>query len=289
VTTCSRCKLEISPNVMQCPHCGWPGLYPNVVQAELERTEWQDRHQQALGACAADLDPVARRFENTVGDSHAVMCVKASEAHRIVFADNELKATYYATADTRFPRAQPPEGTDWNAIRELVDSALFTDAVKPHIRFAALALTFDGLTAYGPCTLVCETSMIEHRASTFEKNSCQFFIERGGISFATGKVDVPPGYRSTWADRGKLCAAKLAGRFEREMDDDDFAKLLMTPGTTTADDEYVEVHICGPVSLRTLKGVAIDEHAPAAIGQRGILADLRDRLEDQHLLLPTRP
>lgn len=289
MTTCDRCKLEISPNVLQCPHCGWPGLYPNVVQAELERTELQHRHQLALGACAADLDSVAQRFENAVNGSHAVMCVKASEAHRIVFGDNELKATYYATADTRFPRATPPEGTDWNAIRELVDSALFTDAVKPHIRFAALALTFDGLTAYGPCTLVCETSMIEHRASAFEKNSCQFFIDRRGISFATGKVEVPSGYRSTWQDRGKLSVAKLADRLEKEMDDEDFAELLMTSGTTTADDKYVEVHICGPVSLRTLKGVAIDDHALAAIGQRGILADLRDRLETQQLLLTTQP
>jgi hypothetical protein len=283
---CERCTIEISVVAMQCPHCGSPGLYPNVVRAKLELVELQQRYENALTlAHAAGLDVLARQFGETVGGSYAVMCVKANEAHRLVFGDNELRSTYYATADTRFPRAQPPTGTDWNAIRELVDGALFGEAVKQHIRFAALALTFDGLTAYGPCTLVCETSMVEHRASLFERNSCQFFIDRGGIAFATGTVEIPKGFRSTWFDRSKLCVAKLAGRLESGMTETNFADLLMMRGATTADDEYVEVHICGPFSLRSLKGVAIDESAATAFEFGGILADLRDRLKKHALLL----
>jgi len=285
-TSCERCTIEIAISAMQCPHCGWPGRYPNVIQASLEAEALNKRYEDALErAHSAGTGSVTQRFEKAIDGSYAVICVKVNEAHRLVFGETELKATYYATSDTRFPRAKPPAGADWDAIRELVDGALFTDPVKRHIRFAALAMTFEGLTSYGPCTLVCDTSMIEHRSSTFETNSCHFFVKRGAIPFKDASVDLPQGFRSTWPDRSKLCTAKLAAKLAPDTTEAEFAAILMERGAATADDEYVEVHICGPISLRTLKGVAIDQNAPTAVGHRGILADLRDRLRRHDLFL----
>ena len=134
-----------------------------------EQRVLQNRYDEARkAAAAAGLGELAEQFERYVCGSLAVMCVKFEELERLASSDSEVKATFYGLADTRTPRARPPAGTDWNRIREVVDTAMFGDEVKRHIRYAALSGTAAGLSAYGPCTLVCATAHIEKRASVFE-------------------------------------------------------------------------------------------------------------------------
>ncbi len=276
---CERCSNEISIYVTECPHCGWPGLYPNVNAASLpeERQALQSRYSEALeDAREAGVADTVQQFEEAVDRSWAVMNVKIGEAERLASSESELRATFYGMADSRVPRARPPAGTDWNRVREVVDTALFTDAVKRHIRFAALSLTPEGLRAYGPCTLVCATPMIAHRASAFEKNSCQFFIDRGGVNLGVA-VEIPQGVRSTWVERGKLAVAKLASRLVPSTTRAEFADILATRGATTDDDEFIEVHIFGPMTVRSLEKVRIDDSA-TGLTPPGILLDLRDNL-----------
>jgi len=276
-TLCGHCHNEISIYLTQCPHCGTPGRFPNVNAANLpeERNALQSRYDTALETSrTAEAESVILQFEKAVARSRAVMCVKVPEVERLASSDSELRATFYGMADARVPRSRPPAGTDWNRIREVVDTALFTDAVKRHVRFAALSLTSQGITAYGPCTLVCATSMIAHRASAFEKNSCQFFIGRGGIELGM-TVEIPHGVRSNWDERSKLAVAKLVSRFAASTTEGEFADILVTRGTTTDTDEFIEVHIYGPMTVRTLETVRIEESAGTP---RAILLDLRDNL-----------
>jgi hypothetical protein len=282
---CGACGTEISARAMYCRVCGMQ-QFPNVNLASTpeEQQALQKRYEEACdAAAAAGLKDLAEQFEAYAAGSSAVMCVKLDELHRLASSDSELKSTYYLIADTRVPPARLPADTNWNEIRENVDTAVFGDEAKRHIRFAALSPATRGLTAYGPCTLVCTTKHIMNRASTFEENTCRFFIDRGGIGIGN-RVEVPEGHRSTWADRAKLAVAKLVSRLRPDTKPDQFSDILLTAGATTADDDFVEVHIFGPMSLETFDQVIIDESAAEKYFARPILDDLRKKLFDLDLL-----
>ena len=282
---CGECSIELSPLAMTCGVCGtqqFPNV--NVAQTPEERCALYDRYDRARAtAVAAGLADMAEQFEAYVDGSLAVMCVKLGELERLASSDSELKSTFYGIADTRVPRAQPPAGTDWNRIREVIDTAVFGDEAKRHIRFAALSTSAEGLTAYGPCTLVCATAHVRKRASTFEKNSCQFFVDRRKIGIGQ-TVEVPEGYRSTWSDRGKLAVAKLGERLRPGMTAAHFDALLLTAGATTAEDDFVEVHIFGSMSAATFEQVMIDETAAARHYAPPALRDLKRTLSNLGLL-----
>lgn len=283
---CGNCnKTEISPRAMNCHGCGRQ-QFPNVNLARMpeEQQALRKRYDDARDAAAqVGLPELAEQFETHVEGSFAVMCVKFGELDRLASSESELKSTYYLTADTRVPPPRPPEGTDWNRIREVVDTAVFGDEAKRHIRFAALSTSATGLTAYGPCTLVCATSQIMDRASTFEMNTCQFFIDRGGVGIGQTVV-VPEGHRSTWADRAKLAVAKLARRLLPDMTQSQFSDILLTAGATTADDDFIEVHIFGVMSVQTLEQVTIDESAAEKHFAPPALKDLTTKLFNLGLL-----
>jgi hypothetical protein len=282
---CGECGREISPFAMDCGICGRQ-QFPNVNLAldSEEQEALQRRYDDARALAAANgVNELAQQFETHVDGSLAVMCVKFEELERLASNDSELKSTFYGLADTRVPRTRPPAGTDWNRIREVVDTAIFGDYAKRHIRFAALSTSIAGLTAYGPCTLVCSTKLIEKRASVFEKNSCQFFVDLGRLEIGD-TVKVPKGYRGTWAARAKLALAKLANRLRSEMTSNQFSGILLTAGATTAADDFVEVHICGPMSAQTFERVMIDEEAAERHYAPPALKDLKKHLFDLGLL-----
>lgn len=273
--TCAYCPYQFSRLLNACPHCGRPGLFPNVQLASdpAEQGVLEGRYAAVLKAAESSGGTgTIDRFKAAIDKSVAVLGVPLQEATRLAQSDSEVKATFYGLADTRVPPANAPEGMDWNTLRTLVDTAVFGDANKKEVRFAALSIDGTGLTSYGACTLVCDTGMIAHRASMFERNTCQFFVD-SELQF--GKP-VPPGHRSTWAERVKLCLAKVGERLKEAMTDADFQNLVMTKGIKTDDDEVVEVHIYGPLTFRTLRDVVVRTSKK----RRTVAQELKDRLDD---------
>lgn len=280
---CGVCEEDLSPFATLCCVCD-THYYPNVNLAALpeERAELQKRYDDTRKEIAArGLNKIADQFEQSVNNSFAVICVKFPELERLASSESELKSTYYTLADTRVPRAAPPAGVDWNAFREVVDAGLFREHAKRDMHFAALATSTVGPTAYGPCTLICATKNIEKRASTFEKNSCQFFIEWGGVPEPD---KIPKGYRSTWADRAKLALAKLGKQLVADMTSEQIASLLLHAGATTDEDDFVEVHICGAMSAKTFEEVKIDEESAKKRYAPVFLKDLLKNLSNLGLL-----
>ena len=49
-----------------------------------------------------------------------------------------------------------------------------------------------------------------------------------------------------------MCLAKLASKLTEKTSVAEFPRLLLTQGTSTARDEFVEVHIFGPLSMKTV-------------------------------------
>jgi hypothetical protein len=252
---CEYCENDIPLLSNICPHCGRPGLFPNVRSAEndRERAALETRYQAAKSLLSGSgathsLDD----FETAVSGSKAVIARSVIELQRLAESDNEIYATYYqlTEAEIRLPR-----GDKWDFLRSVTDVALFSDQHKKHIRFAALSLDGNGLFNYGECSIVMRENMIAHRASVFEENSA-LFMEHHKILMSEAD-NLPKGYRATWRDRAKLCVAKLYKRIDATTQPDEYSALLLRQGATSEGDEFVEVHIYGPITARTIEQVII--------------------------------
>jgi hypothetical protein len=71
-----------------------------------------------------------------------------------------------------------------------------------------------------------------------------------------GRTRVTGGYRGTWGERGKIAVAKLASRLTSHVQASDFAALLMAEAKN-GEDEFIEVHIWGPITVKAIETVAI--------------------------------
>ena len=133
----------------------------------------------------------------------------------------------------------------------VADERLFPN-YKEQIRFAALTLDDLGLCHYGECSIILNTPMICHRATVLHENAASWVRRHTGIS------PLPTGYRATWADRCKLAVAKLANQFLPGTTIDSFSHLLLKNGSG-GNDEFIEVHIWGPMTRRTFALVIVSQ------------------------------
>lgn len=267
----------------RCPHCALPGLFPNVRAAEQpeERETLAERYRQALkGGVSSGCEHVIQHFETAVSKSQAVIARSLLETDRLASSDKQIYATFYQLVDAG---VRLPSGSKWDALREVADGALFP-GYKKHIRFAALSLNGLGLSKYGECFLVLRENMIAHRATVFEENSV-LFMEKHKVPMSEAHK-LPKGYRALWGERGKLCVAKLADKLRPGTTSDAYQKILEKEGTTSADDCFVEVHIWGPMTARTVERVIVDE--PKRRASRAILRGLREKLKKISIEINTR-
>ncbi len=264
---CSECTCEFPASCDRCPHCARPSLFPNVRAAELswEREALEERYTRGVAEAASrHADATLAAFESELARSHAVIARDIHELMRLTTSDREVYASYYELTDSGI---RIPAGDRWDVLRVATDQALFP-GYKERIRFAALALDAEGLARYGNCSLVLRDSMIAHRASVFEENSVMWMVRR---SRSIDDLDsVEPGFRATWPERARLAVAKLAGKLEPDTSPDLFPRLLLSCGPAGADDEYVEVHVYGPLTVRALAQVKI---RPPRTKRRAVLQE----------------
>lgn len=271
---CDHCSNVIPPSAERCSACALPGTFPNVRAAEqdAETQALETRYQGAIGDAAARGDEVrVREFETATSGSVAVIARSVNELVRLASSENELYATYYGLSDGG---SRIPKGDKWDRLREVADSALFT-GYREHIRFGALSLDGLGVVNWGPCSMVLKDKMIAHRACVFEENSVLFTKSHGvGIADADG---LPAGYRARWCERAKLCVAKLGAEIKDDTKPDEFAGKLLVLGATTADDDFIEVHVWGPINIRTLERVVIQrrKRTPSKASIRALRVKLK--------------
>jgi hypothetical protein len=247
---CSFCGHPVPPEASLCPHCARPSLYPNVraAEQETEREALAVRHRLAVqDAESRGCGEAVHAFESAADASHAVLSRSFAEVERLASSDRQLYATYYQLLEAE---VKLPDADKWDRLRRLADEALFP-GYKEKIRFAALSLDGAGLPGYGECSLVLREDMVAHRASVLEGNSA--------LLMKDWAYNVPVGSRATWKERARLCVAKLAARLQPETTD--FASLLLLPGSRPEDDEFVEVHVWGPMSSWTFAKVVLSRPA----------------------------
>jgi hypothetical protein len=194
------------------------------------------------------------------------------EVYRLAGSDNEIYATFYNLTDSGI---RSLSGEKWDSLRGVADRALFPGYEK-HIRFAALALDGLGLTNYGSVSVTLREDMIAHRASVFEENAV-LFMARHGIRMDQAH-ELPPGYRATWGERGRLCVAKLASSLSPGFSPSAFGSLLLINGATSEDDRFVEVHVWGPMTRRTFARAIVRKRLTDK-AERAIVKALREKLK----------
>ena len=116
--------------------------------------------------------------------------------------------------------------------------------------------------------------MIAHRASVYEENSASFLKKH---AYAP-----PLGHRATWEERAKLAVAKLGGEIDASTTPGQLAGVLLGIGANPKEDRFIEVHIWGPMSLRTVERILL---TAARKGQRAARKAIQDRLKEVGLLL----
>jgi hypothetical protein len=259
----------------RCPHCALPGLFSNVRAADdvRETHSLQTRYAAAMDrATRRGVEGTVRAFGEAMKKTRAVINRPLGEIHRLAQSDENVYATYYQLRDSG---VRIPSGDVWDKRRTVTDEMLFP-GYKEKIRFGALTVDGHGVWHYGDFALVLKESTIAHRASVLEENSVMF-MQRHNIRVFN--VDaLPKGYRAVWAERDKVCVAKLADRLHDKTKETDHARLVLKQGAKPDEDEFVEVHIWGPLTIRSF------EHIYARKGKlrpvaRVLLRDLKEQLE----------
>jgi len=270
---CIECGNTFPLSCSLCPHCARPALYPNVeaARADEETEALLNRYETAIGAATArGCGDKVKEFEEALKASQAVTARNQGDLQRLATADNELYATYYELVDAQ---VRIPAGKKWDVLRKIADAAWFCGYEKD-IRFAALSLDGMGLANYGDCSIIWREDMIAHRASVAEDNTT-VFMKKHKI-FAYEADTLPKGYRAMWEDRYMLCVAKLADRIAHDTRVDNHASILLESGAGTADDDFVEVHVWGPMTRCTMEKVVTTR--PRGRRARAILAGLSAKL-----------
>lgn len=248
-------------------------LFPNVQAANVakEVQELENRFAKALAdAKARGCDSELNAFVTACKGTKAVFNCSLEKLTRAVATGTDTFETYYDLERLRI-RSENTGDVDWQRVRpqaeiELLGSERYID----QLFYSLLSIDGDGLASYGECSCVLKDSMISHRSSCFEENT--------GVFWEKTRRPFPPGKRSDWSSRHKLCAAKLACRVTSTTRPADFSRMLKNEGKTRLDDDFVEVQVFGPPTARTLETVAIA--AKNIKGKKTYWNALRKKLAD---------
>ncbi len=272
---CSFCNNFFSDESPMCPHCARPALYVNVDRAKdkAEQEALQRRCDTEIAeAKSRNCSPVLCDFAQATLKATAVIVRKGFAFEALLNDDSRVYATYYQEC---LAGARIPDGSEWDELRILADTKLFGIKGKDDIRFAALTLDDFGPSSYGDFHLHLREDMIAHRSTVFHTNSALFPERYTGIMPRTG---LPSGFRATWQDRHLLCLAKLASKINSGTNQQDYGKILLTQDEDPRKEEFVEVHVWGSVTIRTVGQVVVRKNrlGRAGTGARGkkLLQDL---------------
>ncbi|MDI1314369.1 hypothetical protein [Prosthecobacter sp.] len=191
-----------------------------------------------------------KAFEAYAGTSHLTM--NRSLAFALELADEKgVYSTFYQRRDAGLIL---PDGGEWDRLREAADSRFF-GSKKEEIRFAALSTEGRGLTSYGECTFIPAERFVSHRTSFSEENTAHRLKTRGLPP--GGQPLFQPNELADWNNRAQLSVSKSAHQVTPATPDADFPQLILKPGANTDQDEFVEGHIYGPMTIHSFRSISV--------------------------------
>lgn len=273
--SCRHCGCPI-PRVHHslCPNplCRQPVQYPNIVDAC--REERRRAVAEAFREGTRDWTEIAQK------DARIILSTSAA----VLACDAELMlAVLWGVA--KFPNYhdmvarshRPPDGPEWDYPRDVYDESVFP-GYKDQIRFAALSLDGRSVRRFGSCIATLREDVLRRAASVFVENS--FFARVK----AAGPEDSLPAARASWLHRDVLTAAKLGRSISAPVNREILASMILIDGPPSApqDDQFVEVHVFGPIGAEAVTEVSV----PATEAK---LEDIREACQRNRIRFRVRP
>lgn len=242
-----------------CPHCGRPRRFPNVDVAESpnERNELIAKYDSIKAEANREgwIDKF-KSFEEFIKSAKIVICRNYQDIRSTVSGDNIIIQNFYDRGTVNLASGSHVlKTTGLTNIRSTAETAFFGDHCKTKIHFAALSPDRLGLNSYGDCSITLKSEMIQHRTSFVIKNMLLFFKEV--LPYYGKNNDIPPGFRANWDDRTLLCMVKLGKKLKNTTSEDDYSELLMKSTGKTVEDEFVEAHVFGMLTIRSFERVVM--------------------------------
>jgi hypothetical protein len=225
--------------------CGEFLGFPNYRAATAEREELVKRYEVARDDCETRrVAPSLAKLDALVERSRPVIAMSFATC------DDILRSGKYRNYDLRTATGERDPASQQNhADRAMVGAKLFP-MYHQHIHYAALSPNGHALLSYGPIAVCWEvtSAYLERRASLLDENSF-FFYDR----YALGQrgSTLPAAHRATWEDRAMLVAAKVSPRLTSDADETKLVQLLLKPGATRNEDDFVEIAIYAEGGLDT--------------------------------------
>jgi len=252
IRLCSHCKCKMAISRQTCPHCGLPSFFPNVDLANdpAERKKLRDKYVAALDDCnGKGTNEIASHFEQACKRSKAVFALNVKKLHREIASITDIFETYYDLERLK-NRTEDETGLDWARLRPQAEIELLGDHRNiDQIHYASLSLEGHFLEHYGDCVVTLSEPMIAHRASCFQGNTAVLYHQKRTFSELI---------RSGWENRHEICVAALASQLDSGSTPASFPAILVHPGTTSLEDRFVEVHVFGPMTVRTFESVCFN-------------------------------
>jgi hypothetical protein len=252
---CEKCAFAFPEPVATCPTCAW-ARYPNVVLAQnsVPAKFLATRFDAAVAHfkehySEAELEAALHSLDQT----HAVIVRPIVELNRLAISGTQLYSTYYKQIDAEL---RLPDTNEWDVFRRVADEILFPGC-RDAIRFAALSINGLGPSTYGDAHLTLKDEMISFRSTVFVKNSAQFVKQYTGTT--AGAIALMPTFRATWEDKGKLSFAKLEPLLEGRDPVLQISKLLLVDVGQVGEEEFIEVHIYGPLTINAVSSVVLGD------------------------------
>ncbi|QDT42540.1 hypothetical protein Pan241w_26250 [Gimesia alba] len=252
--TCGHCNEQIPLEYTFCPHCGIQLICPNIrtanfphEQEALENAYLKAKERAIQRGCSQAID----LLEDQLNTSKSILACPISKLIAIAQKPGTF-ANYYDLMSLQFLGPPSIDGPDWNKLRPQVEIEFMGSHKNiDQLHYACLSTNRTSLSHYGECRIILRDHMIEHRSSVFMENSAFYFFRNG--------PPIPPGMRSTWANRSKLGTVKLADKITVSTTVEDIATLILRSGETRLDDDFIEVQVFGEMTIHTFERVIITQ------------------------------
>jgi len=224
-------------------------MTPNVVAAAApeEVNALHERYEHVEKICA-QLWQIILDFQKHVEEMACITINLAFETVNRIVAQHEFYKNYYELYSEGIKK--------FDRDREITDVCLFGEERGKSIRYGALCSRPSGLHSYGEFCIVLDGAVLQECASLFEENPFIFLKKHPYLP--KQEPCIPPGYRATWQNRGKLAVAKLGERITESTQPCDFPDILTHSASDKMEDDFIEVHI----SKQIIRDDIVEVRAP---------------------------
>lgn len=249
---CSVCGTPVPLTRRACSVCNTDAGFPNVRAAvsPLEADALERRYTDATTSTSArSVSDERIALEAIVKSSKAVMNRRIGPLSNWMNGDSPLFNSFYDQIE--HSGRDPDMDNDFDPAREAAESAVNPYCYR-NIIFAALTADGNGMSYYGPYSVILKTITIQNRSSIFEQNPFEFFK----VHHIVIGQPIPRGYRSSWTERSKLAVAKLHSRLTKGATSAELARLVMEGRGHESNCDFLEVHIYGPVNRAGIESIS---------------------------------